>query len=243
MENYFSQLLSRNTPDAAGGLQPHSLPVPESGGIEESFVHVSADEPASPEDIQTPLLQVPRSTFEPESRPVIEQKIVRHEYLQQYFTRANEENEMMKYTAVVTPQQTNKVESDNGDQYTKTESKGSDDHESVDALQIISVKEVRTENNFISPAPSPLSLPGLEPKSISLNPTVWLSPPALASAAQNPQTPLPPKPMPSLMIGKIVIELLPSRPVPPRTVNRSTPFQATGSKSSSSSLAFGLGQL
>jgi hypothetical protein len=243
MENYFSQLLSRNTPEAAGGLQPHSLSVPESGGIDESFVEVSPGEPASPEKIQAPLLQLPRPTFENESQPVIEQKIVRHEYLQQYFTRADDENETKKYVAVAIPKPSDVVDAGNGERYSVADSKDSDDHESRDALQIISVKEVSTEKNLISPAPGHLSQPDFEPKSIPLNPTIWLSPPAAASAAQNPQAPLPPKPMPSLMIGKIVIELLPSRPVPPRTVNRSSPFQATGSKSSSSSLAFGLGQL
>jgi hypothetical protein len=119
----------------------------------------------------------------------------------------------------------------------------SNELEDQHTFPILPVKEIISEKEPEVMTPHPLSSPDPELKAQGLVPAVWLLPPPPAVKTAPLQTPSTNKPAPSLMIGKILIELLPAKPVPPRVINRTSPFQATAGKSSSSTNAFGLGQL
>ena len=242
MEDYLAQLVSRNAPAGPDLLQPDLTTVPQSVSVAaETFVEEPAGEIASPVIMPETQQNQMQPAFDIESRPVIERKNIDHQYLQQYFTRmVIEKNEQFFFDQPIA-RKNDKPDSAEEETPTILNSKESNDGASQEGVQIISVVAADPEE-FLTPIlPSPL--PSADPELPIHVPATWLSPPPPAKAPANSQTPPPAKPTPSLIIGKILIELLPAKAVPPRIINRTSPFQATVSNSSSSTLAFGLGQL
>jgi len=243
MEGYLSQLVSRNAPAGPDLLQPALITAPLAGGnMEETFVEESAGKIASPNFMRETEQKYMEPGFDIESRPVIQQKNIHHQYLQQYFTRIVSEKDEQVFFDQFSARKNDKVDSAGEEKPTILNSKDANDGVAQEEIQIKSVYEGDPEK-FLTPVP-PKPLPSANPEPMPiLVPATWLSPPASAKAPANSQTPSPIKPTPSLIIGKILIELLTAKDAPPRIINRTSPFQATGSNSSSGTLAFGLGQL
>lgn len=243
MESYFSQLLSRNTTGNPDLLQPDFLATPQGKtDIEESFVEERPSTPNSPEEAED-MIRPRASTLTEDHKPYHEQKDVHHHYLQQYITRVGAEEAVDRLSTASNIKQIEQQPSIEVPNRSPANPARSNEGEPRESLQILPFNEAPVQKDLVTPSVAPYLTKESEPKTPGLVPAVWLFPPPPALKSAQLQTPSKNKPLPSLMIGKILIELLPAKPAPPKTINRSSPFQTTVGKSSPSTVSFGLAQL
>jgi hypothetical protein len=243
MENYFSQLLSRNTSGNPDLLQPDFLAQPQGNtDIEESFVEERPSTLNFVEEAED-MIQPRSSILKDDHQPYNERKDVHYHYLQQYITRVGAEEAGERLSTASNIKQNEQQPSIIVPNQRAANAARSNDREPQKNLQILDFKEAPVQTDLTIPSLMPLLTKESESQTPGLVPAVWLFPPPPALKSAQLQTPSKNKALPSLTIGKILIELLPAKPAPPKTINRYSPFQTTVGKSSPSTVSFGLAQL
>ncbi|ULQ53229.1 hypothetical protein [Flavihumibacter fluvii] len=245
MENYFSRLLSRSAASNQEILQPAASPGPDRAPEDILLQPIPAlqGEPVSGIGQEPPATAFSPGPGGDAIQHVTQNKTTHYHYLQQYISR----------TTAVEAAQNNIAGIASQNEAPKTEGSAFNTSMPSIVLQDAVVPETGAfpptnaarQSEEIIPA---LPVENHPPMAITANaqamvPATLLLPGSPAVVAlPSPAIIAPPK-TPALTIGKILIEILPAKPVPPRVARRPSPFQVTGSAGRSGGFGFGLGQL
>jgi hypothetical protein len=245
MENYFYRLISRSSAMNEEYMQPVPSNMFESAANDiESQPYAGSPEVSPVQAEQDPAANAPSPMPAIAVTQHLAQNTTEHfHYLQQYISRAAAGSDGLSGSAPPAGKNVEeKFRNEPMNEPTATVSPfDAIPQENKQALQARSAEQVKKTVPVAHPEnPVQATIPGMaQPFSA----VTWLLPatPAAVHSASPVSAAL--KPAPSLTIGKILIEILPAKPVQPRTGQRPSPFQNTGTTGRSSGSGFGLGQL